>query len=89
MSKGGNSKSRLTRVMVLVFCTSSHSFTFVKNLKKIFQTVFNLQPKHKYMAEIAMFNVERTITPKVSKPALQFISSARCLIELYICVKFH
>ena len=35
-----------------------------------------------------MFNFQRAITPKVGKPELRFISSACCLIVLYICVKF-
>ena len=33
---------------------------------KISQTVFNLQSGHEYMMEMAMFNVQRAITPKVS-----------------------
>ena len=32
---------------------------------KISQTVFNLQSGHEYMMEMAMFNVQRVITPKV------------------------
>ena len=40
------------------------------------------------MVEIATFNVQRVITPKVGKPELQFICSAHCLIVLSICVKF-
>ena len=35
-----------------------------------------------------MFHVQRAITPKVGKPELEFMCSARCLIVLYICVKF-
>ena len=56
---------------------------------KIYQIVFNLQNGHEYMVEMAMFNVQRTITPKVGKPELQFVCSACCLMVLYICVKFH
>ena len=41
------------------------------------------------MVEMAMFNVQRAITPKVGKPELCFICSASHLIVLYICVKFH
>ena len=37
---------------------------------------------------LAMFNVQRAITPNVDKPDLQFMCSASCLIVLYICVKF-
>ena len=40
------------------------------------------------MVEMAMFNVQRAITPKVCKPESWFMCSARCLIVLYICVKF-
>ena len=43
---------------------------------KISKTVFNLQSGHKYMVEMAMFNVQREISPKVGKVELQFISSA-------------
>ena len=41
------------------------------------------------MVEMAMFNVQRAITPKVGKPELWFMCSACCLIVLYICVKFN
>ena len=40
---------------------------------------------------LAMFNVQRAITPKVGKPELQFMCSASCLIMLYIrngCVQY-
>ena len=40
------------------------------------------------MVETAMFNVQRVKTPKVGKPELRFMCSARYLIVLYICVKF-
>ena len=52
------------------------------------QMVFNLQSRHKYMVEMAMFNVQRAITPKGGKPELWFMSSACRLIVLHICVKF-
>ena len=41
------------------------------------------------MVEMARFNVQRVITPKVGKPGLRFMCSANCLIVLYICEKFH
>ena len=50
--------------------------------------VFNLQRGHEYMVEMAMFNVQRAITPKVGSPELRFMCSARRLRVLYICVKF-
>ena len=49
---------------------------------------FNLQSGHEYMEEMAMFNVQRAITPKVGKPELRFMYSAGRLIVLYFCVKF-
>ena len=55
---------------------------------KISQTVFNLQSRHEYMVEMAMFNFRRAITPKVGKPELWFMCSACCPIVLYIYVKF-
>ena len=39
------------------------------------------------MVEMTMFNDQKAKTPKVGKPELRFISSARRLMELYICVK--
>ena len=52
------------------------------------QTDFNLQSRHQYMIELAMFNVQRAITLKVSKPELWFMCSACCFKVLYIFVKF-
>ena len=40
------------------------------------------------MVEMAMFNVQRAMTPKLGKLELQFMSSAHSLIVFYICVKF-
>ena len=40
------------------------------------------------MVEMAMFNVQRAITPKLGKPELRFMCSALPLIVLYIFVKF-
>ena len=55
---------------------------------KISQMVFSLQSGHEYMVEMAVFNVQRTITPKLGKPKVWFNSSACCLMVLYIPVKF-
>ena len=54
----------------------------------ISQTVLNLQSRHKFMVEMAKFNVQRAITPKVGKPELLFMCSACHLIVIYIYVKF-
>ena len=40
------------------------------------------------MVELAMFNVQRVMTPTVGKPELWFMCSARFLIVFNICVKF-
>ena len=43
---------------------------------------------YEYRVEMAMFNVQRAITPKVGKPELWFMCSAYRLMVLYIAVKF-
>ena len=50
--------------------------------------VFSLQSRQENMVEMAMFNVQRAVTPKVGKPELGFMFSANCLIVLYIYVMF-
>ena len=62
----------------------SWCFIFVKNFIIISQTVFNLQSRHKYMVDMAMFNVQKTITKTVSKPELRFMCSARRHSDLYL-----
>ena len=56
--------------------------------EKISQTVLVLQSGHECVVEMAIFNVQRTITPKVCNPELRLLRSERRLI-LNICVKFH
>ena len=53
------------------------------------QMVLMLQSGHEYVVELAIFNVQRAITPKVCNPELWLPCSACCLIVLNICVKFH
>ena len=43
---------------------------------------------HLHVLILAMFKVERAITPKVGKPELRFMCFASRLTELYICVNF-
>ena len=64
--------------MVIYSCEKFH---------QISGKVFNLQSGYEYMVEMGMFNVKRAVTPKVGKPDLRFMCSARCLIVLSICVK--
>ena len=48
---------------------------------KISQTVFTLTSGHKYMVEMAMFNVQKAITLKVGRPELQLMSFACRLMD--------
>ena len=41
------------------------------------------------MVQMAIFNVQRAITPKVCNPELRLLRSAHRLMGLNICVKFH
>ena len=89
MFKAGNSKRRLSLATVLVFCMFSYGALHIwKFHENILKTVFNLQSGHNYMVEIAMFNVQRAITPKEGNPELWFMCSTHCLLVLYIDVKF-
>ena len=67
------------RLIVLCICVK-----FPENISNC----FNLQSGHEYLVEMAMFNVQRAINPKVGKPELRFMCSARRFVVLYICVKF-
>ena len=52
------------RVMVHAVCTSSYRAKHLCDVST-FQTVFKLHSGHKYVVEMAIFNVQRAITPKV------------------------
>ena len=41
------------------------------------------------MVKMAIFNIQRAITPKVGKQELRFMCSACRLMVFNICVKFH
>ena len=41
------------------------------------------------MVEMAIFNTQRAITPKVGKPELRFMCSALPLMVLNVCVKLY
>ena len=83
--KGNNSKSKQTRVTGHMFCTLSHSVLHMCEVSWIYHELWS---GHEYMVEMAMFNVQRTITPKVGKPELWFMCSAHSLVVFYITVKF-
>ena len=89
-SKGRNYKSRLTRVTVSVFCMLSHGALHLWEVSSKYRsgTVFNLLNVHEYIVEMAMFNAQRAIIPKVGKPEVLFMVPAHHLVVLYILVKF-
>ena len=64
--------------MVLYICEKFH-----ENISNGFQLTMRTQVQ---MLEMVRFTVQRAINPKVCKPGLWFISSARCLIKFKICV---
>ena len=41
------------------------------------------------MVEMAIFNIQKAVTPKVGKQELQFMCSACHTMVFSICVKFH
>ena len=51
--------------------------------------IFSLQSGCENTVEMAMFNVQRAITPKAGKPDLRFMFPACRFIVLYIYVKCH
>ena len=59
----------------------------VRSFVKVLRTVSELWSGHEYMVAMAMFNVQKAKSPKVDIPELRFMSSARRLMVLYICVK--
>ena len=67
-SKGHNSKRRLIRVTVLVFCISFHDVLHLCEGSTKYLEHFQLKEWTKYIAEMAIFNifyVQRAATPKV------------------------
>ena len=65
--------------MVFYICMRFH---------EISQTVFNLQSGHEYMVEMAIFNVQRAITPKVGQTRVMVHVFCTSSYNPYICVKF-
>ena len=51
--------------------------------------VLKLQSGREYVVKWQFFNVQTAITPKECNPELRFLRSARRLMVLNICVKFH
>ena len=70
--------------MVHVFCISSDGFFFFSCVK--FQ---NMSSSFKVMERTRKLLRQRAITPKIGKPELWFLCSARRLMVFNVCVKFH
>ena len=49
----------------------------------------NMSSGFKVMEQTRKLLTQRAITPKVGKPELRFMNSARRLMVLNVCVKFH
>ena len=56
---------------------------------KIPSTVLKLQRRHDFVLETATYKVQRSITQKVYTQELWFLHSARRLMLVNICIKFH
>ena len=63
------------RVMLFNVCVKFH-----ENMSSGFKVVERTRK---------IVNTQRAITPKVGKPELRFMCSARCLMVFNVCVKFH
>ena len=64
----------LYRHMVFNICVKFHKY---------------VKPFYTYGVGMKIVNTQRAITPKVGKPDLCFMCSARRLMGFNVCVKFH
>ena len=58
------------RICSCVLHVVSWCLIFVQTYMKISQAVFKLKSGHKYTTEIAIYNVQRVVTPNVDKQEL-------------------
>ena len=49
----------------------------------------NMSSSLSYEADMKIVKTQRAITPKVGKPELRFMCSARRLMVFNVCMKFH
>ena len=66
----------------------SNGFQLTEQTRVQYHKQYQLRSGQKYMAEMAMLNIQMVITPKAGKPELLFMCSASPLMVLYISVKF-
>ena len=88
-SKGCNSKSINTRVMVLAFCMSSNVDWYLYEVSWWYLERFLSSERTRPYRKIYYFQFQRAITPKICNPELRFLCSAHHLMLLYICIKFY
>ena len=87
-SKGHNSKS----IQELWLLRSARRLMLVKICMKFHEGTLNgfwVTERTRPYRKIYYFQFQRAITPKIRNPELRFLRSARRLVLLYICVKFH
>ena len=82
-SKGHNSKSINTRVMVLAFCTSSNVVKYLyEGILKSFWVTERTRPYHK----IYYFQFQRAITPKICNPESRVLVLCKTFhVALHLC----
>ena len=79
-------KSSKIRVVVLDFCIFTNgALQFSQALWK--HLILFSSYRSSLMTKITSYNIQKNIIPKLSKPVLLFLSSARRLIVLFISVK--
>ena len=89
-SKGHNSKS--INIRVIWFLGSAHRLMLVNICMKFHEGILNgfwVTERTWPYRKIYYFQFQRAVTPKIRNPELRFLRSARCVMLLYICVKFH
>ena len=88
-SKGCNSKSINTRVMVLALCMSLMLVNICMKFHEDTLTVLKLQSECHFVLETATYKVQRGITQKVQIEELWLLHSAHRLMLVNICMMFH
>ena len=79
-------------IQELWFLCSAHHLILVNICMKFHEGILNgfwVTERTGPYRKIFYFQFQRAITPKIHNPELRFLYSARCLMLLYICVKFH
>ena len=89
-SKGHNLKSRVTKVMVLVFCISSQNALHLCEVSSKYLEQFHITEwthVHSRNGYFQYLLCSKGATPKVGLPELWFLCSAHCLIVLLLFLR--